>query len=241
MKYYRQLATDIRSPDGLEPPDFKILMKNKILSQLIYFFVRILNSTYRYEFVGLEHKKIAQQALPNKTFIYALWHQNLIGAIFSHIGEQFTMVISESKDGELVAVTCQKFGHLPARGSSTRGGKKALIEIVKNVKHGVMGALSVDGPKGPSHFVKPGVIEIARLAECPILPLSPYAKKFWIFKKSWDQFRVPLPFTKIIVVIGEPIWVDKNASREQYENIALKVGDAINNGEKVAEAIFSKD
>ncbi|MBC7428241.1 MAG: lysophospholipid acyltransferase family protein [Bacteriovorax sp.] len=215
-------------------------MQIKILAQLIYFFVRILNFTYRYEFVGLDHKKKAKDTLPNKTFVYALWHQNLVGSIFSHIGERFTMVISESKDGELVAVTCEKFGHIPSRGSSTRGGKKALIEIVKTVKSGVPGALSVDGPKGPAKIVKPGVIEIARLADCPILPLSPYAKSFWFFEKSWDQFRVPMPFTKIVVVIGEPIYIDKTLDRDQYEDIAHKVGDAINKGEEVAKSILFK-
>lgn len=211
-------------------------MQTKILAQVIYFFIRILNLTYRYEFVGLDHKKKAKETLPNKTFVYALWHQNLVGAIFSHIGERFTMVISESSDGELVAITCEKFGHIPARGSSTRGGKKALIEIVKNVRRGIPGALSVDGPKGPAKQVKPGVIEIARLAECPILPLSPYAKSFWTFEKSWDQFRVPKPFTKIVVVIGEPIYVDANLEKEKFENVANLITESIDRGEETAKS-----
>ncbi len=210
-------------------------MKIKIIAQLVYFFMRVLNLTYRYEFIGLERRKRAMDAHPTRTYVYALWHQNLIGAIFSHIGTQFTMVISESKDGELVAVTCEKFGHIPARGSSTRGGKKALIEIVKTVKRGVPGALTVDGPKGPAKVVKPGVIEIARLADCAVIPLSPYAKDFWFFKKSWDQFRIPKPFTKIVVVIGEPIYLPEGASREAFDDIAAQVGDAINQGEIIAK------
>lgn len=211
-------------------------MRTKIIAQLIYYIVRVLNLTYRYEFIGLENKRKAQAAHPQKTYTYALWHQNLIGAIFSHIGEHFTMVISESKDGELVAVTCEKFGHRPARGSSTRGGKKALIEIVKTMKKGFPGALTVDGPKGPPHFVKPGVIEIARLCHCAILPLSPYAKNAWVIKKSWDQFRIPKPFTKIIVVIGEPIYISDEISREQYADIAKIVGEKIELGEEIAKA-----
>ncbi len=216
-------------------------MKVKILAQIIYYLIRILNLTYRYEFIGLENKKRAKDFHPNKTFVYALWHQNLIGAIFSHIGEQFTMVISESKDGELVAVTCEKFGHIPARGSSTRGGKRALIEIVKTVKRGVPGALTVDGPKGPAHVVKPGVIEIARLAQCALLPLSPYAEKYWYFKKSWDQFRIPKPFTKIVVVIGEPVFIGEDVSREAFEEVAVKVGNLITQGEETAKAHLSKN
>lgn len=209
-------------------------MLTKIIAQLIYYIIRVLHLTYRYEFVGLENKEKARALHPNKTFAYALWHQNLIGAIFSHIGEKFTMVISESKDGELVAVTCEKFGHKPARGSSTRGGKKALMEIVRNMNKGFPGALTVDGPKGPAHVAKPGIIEIARLCHCAILPLSPYASNNWVFKKSWDQFRIPKPFSKIIVVIGEPIMIDENISREQFDTIAFELGKKIEQGEQIA-------
>lgn len=215
-------------------------MLTKIIAQILYYLIRILNLTYRYEFIGLENKQKAKDLSPHKTFAYALWHQNLIGAIFSHIGEHFTMVISESKDGELVAVTCEKFGHRPARGSSTRGGKKALIEIVKNMKKGFPGALSVDGPKGPPHVVKAGVIEIARLCHSAIVPLSPYAQSAWVTKKSWDQFRIPKPFTKIVVVIGEPIMIDEHASREQFEDIAKLVAEKIELGEEIAKNHLAK-
>ena len=211
-------------------------MLTKILAQLIYYSIRLLNLTYRYEFLGLENKQKAQSAHPQKTFAYAVWHQNLIGAIFSHIGEKFTMVISESKDGELVAVTCAKFGHRPARGSSTRGGKKAMIEIVRTMKQGFPGALTVDGPKGPPHIVKPGIIEIARLCSCAILPLSVYAKSSWVFKKSWDQFRVPKPFTKIIVVIGEPIYIGNDITRIQFDDIANSIALKLELGEEIAKA-----
>lgn len=211
-------------------------MLTKIIAQLIYYFIRLFNFTYRYEFIGLDNKQKAKDYSPQKTFAYALWHQNLIGAIFSHIGERFTMVISESKDGELVAVTCEKFGHKPARGSSTRGGKKAMIEIVKNMKKGYPGALTVDGPKGPPHVVKPGIIEIARLCHCAILPLSPYAEKAWVTQKSWDQFRIPKPFSKIVVVIGEPIFIPSEVPREEFERMAKLVAEKIEQGEERAKA-----
>lgn len=209
-------------------------MKIKIISLFIYYLIRLLNLTYRYRFIGLENKLQAKAMSPNGTFIYAVWHQNLIGAILSHIGEKFTMIISESKDGELVAVTCEKFGHQPARGSSTRGGKRALIEIVKKIKNGFPAAISVDGPKGPAKIVKPGIIEVARLAQCPVLPLSAYPTKYWSFRKSWDQFRVPKPFTTIIIVIGKPIVVDDKISRESFDDLALEVGKKICEGEEVA-------
>lgn len=210
-------------------------MKAKIISNLVYFFVRILNLTYRYEFIGLENKEAARKAHPKRAFVFATWHQNLISGILAHGDEPYTMIVSESKDGELVSVTCERFGHKPARGSSTRGGKKALIEMVKNVKNGYPGAITVDGPKGPPHVAKPGVVEVARLAQCAILPMSPYARDFWVLKKSWDQFRIPKPFTKVVIAIGEPIFVTDEITKERFDEVAQHVAYLLIKGEEIAK------
>ena len=101
------------------------------------------------------------------------------------------------------------------------------------MKKGFPGALTVDGPKGPAHVVKPGIIEIARLCQCAILPLSPYAEKSWVFLKSWDQFRIPKPFTRIIVVIGEPIYISEDIERESFEAVATKLENLIELGEEI--------
>jgi lysophospholipid acyltransferase (LPLAT)-like uncharacterized protein len=211
-------------------------MKDKIISQIIYYFIRLLNFTYRYQFVDLENKVEARKMNPKGAFVFAIWHQNLIPGILAHSDEQYTMIISESKDGELVAVTCEKLGHKPSRGSSTRGGKKALIEMVKNVKSGIPGALTVDGPKGPAQIVKPGVVELARLAQCAIVPMSPYPKSFWVIKKSWDQFRIPKPFTKIVIAIGEPTFIDEDITKEKFDVVAIRIGDLLRKGEEIAKS-----
>ena len=188
--------------------------------------------------MGLENKEEARKLHPKRSFVFAVWHQNLIPSILAHSDEKYTMIVSESKDGELVAVTCEKFGHQPARGSSTRGGKKALLEMVRNVKNGIPGALTVDGPKGPPQIVKPGVIELARLAKCAILPMSPYPEKFWVLKKSWDQFRIPKPFSTIVIVIGEPVVLSEEISKDNYEVVAIHIGDLLRRGEEIAKAEF---
>lgn len=211
-------------------------MKEKIISQIIYYFIRLLNFTYRYQFVDLENKVEARKMHPKGAFVFAIWHQNLIPGILAHSDEQYTMIISESKDGELVAVTCEKLGHKPSRGSSTRGGKKALIEMVKNVKSGIPGALTVDGPKGPPQIVKPGVVELARLAQCAIVPMSPYPEKFWVIKKSWDQFRIPKPFTRIVIAIGEPTFIDEDITKEKFDVVAIRIGDLLRKGEEIAKS-----
>ena len=211
----------------------------QIFAHILNILVRLLNFTYRYQFVGLENKTRAIESNPNKTFVYSVWHNNLVALILSHIGQPFTMVISESKDGELVAVTCEKFGYKPSRGSSTRGGKKALIEIIKNVRAGLYGAMAVDGPKGPVYEVKPGIIEIARQCGCPILPTSSYSNSMWVFEKSWDKFRLPKPFSKIIIVIGEPIFVAPNVSREEFQDIQKIVAQKMFEGEEIAKSLLN--
>ena len=213
-------------------------MKTKLISYLIYYFIRLINLTYRYEFVGLDNKKKARALHPKGAFVFAIWHQNLIPGILAHGDEQYTMIISESKYGEIVAVTCEKLGHKPSRGSSTRGGKKALIEMVKNVKSGIPGALTVDGPKGPPHVVKPGVIELARLAQCAILPMSPYTNRFWVIKKSWDQFRIPKPFSRVVIALGEPFFVDESITKENFDQVALDIAKRLHEGEVIAKSHF---
>lgn len=212
-------------------------MKNKLISLFAYFFIRLLNLTYRYKYVGRENLEIAKKKSPYNSYVYAIWHQNLIGGILSHSlkGQKYTMIISESKDGELVAVTCEKFGHVPARGSSTRGGKRALVELVKNLKNGIPAALTVDGPKGPSKVVKFGVIEAAKLSDNCIVPFTAYPTKYWTLTKSWDQFRVPKPFCKMVVVIGEPIEVSPTIEKEEYEQFSLHIAEKINQLEEQAK------
>lgn len=200
-------------------------MKMTVLTNLIYYFMRLLDLTYRYEYIDQNGQKNGDKTRP-QFFIYALWHQNIIAAILAHRGlkEQFTMIVSESGDGEFVAQACIKFGHQPVRGSSSKGGKRAMLEMIRNVKNGLKGVITVDGPRGPRHTVKYGIIEIAKHAEVAIVPMCPYPAKFWTFSKSWDLFRVPKPFTKITVVFGNPILIPKDSeiSTDEYAQIVAR-------------------
>ncbi len=211
-------------------------MLQKIIAQLLYSVIRLLHFSYRYEWIDQKNKDQAVASNEKGVYVYAVWHQNFIGSTFVHIGQKFTMIVSGSKDGELVATACKKMGYSPVRGSSTRGGKEAMFEMVKKIKNGFPGAITVDGPKGPVHVVKPGIVEIARLAKCPILPLSSYPVKYWSFEKSWDKFRVPKPFTKIYLVVGEPIFVPENISETEFEKIRVDIANAINLGEDKAKS-----
>lgn len=209
-------------------------MKMNILTSLIYYFMRLLDLTYRYEYIDENGQTGVLKRRPSQ-LVYALWHQNVIAAVLAHfkLKEYFTMIVSESEDGEFAAQTCIKFGHSPVRGSSSKGGKRAMLEMIKNIQAGFSGAITVDGPRGPRFKVKFGIIEIARHAEIAIVPLCPYPSNYWFFKKSWDQFRIPKPFTKITVVFGDPIYIPKD-SETTIEEFSKIVAQKISSLEEIA-------
>jgi len=174
-----------------------------MLNRIIYFIVRLFHLTYRFRFQNPE-------ALPEKGYILAIWHQNLFQGILAQTGKEYVVIVSRSKDAAPVAYTCKKLGHKVALGSSRsrdgrdKGGKQASEEMVQILKEKVPGAVTVDGPKGPPKKVKPGIIAMAKKADIPIIPYAPIARSYWEFK-SWDKFRLPKPFSIIDVHYGKPI------------------------------------
>lgn len=178
-------------------------MKTKVLAFITHLFIRLLSFTYRFEFKGKEN-------LSESNYVLSVWHQNLVATILAHTGTPYVCVVSPSKDGELVAVTLNMLGHQCARGSSSRGGKKAMDEMIRMIDEGFPGAITIDGPRGPAKQPKKGIFEIARATGASIIPVAAIPVSYWSFKKSWDQFRLPKPFSRILVQYGEPMQVDKN-------------------------------
>ena len=184
----------------------------KVLSFLIYGLVRFFYLTYRFRFVGMENLKKAKELSPSKGYLLGIWHQNLFQGILAQTGLKYVVIVSRSKDAEPVAFTCRNFGHIVKRGSSRnkagvdKGGKAAMEEMVDVLKEGIPGAVTVDGPKGPAREVKPGIIAMAKKSGTVLVPYLPIAQSYWSFN-SWDKFRLPKPFSKIIVYYGEPIQI----------------------------------
>ena len=204
----------------------------KILTWLLYFFIRLISITYRIKFHP-DVDKYLEKTLKNGRFYYvfALWHQNIIGAVFSHMKRKHGILVSPSKDGEYVAVVCEKLGHYPFRGSSRNRGRKGLQELIEQMqKKTISACITVDGPTGPKHEVKIGAVEIARQTQTPLIALCPIAKKYWSFN-SWDQFRLPKPFSEIMVVYGPPRFVKDKNNKE----ICHLLKQDLQTGEKTAK------
>ena len=204
--------------------------------------VRIISATYRVKMINPE---IEKNVLENGQIpIYGSWHQRFFpGIIFFARRKPISIMISRSKDGEIVSNIVQLLGWSPVRGSSSKGGSHALRKIKKLVLKGYKVAHIVDGPRGPLGVVKPGLLLIAQATGMPIIPTITSAEKKWIFN-SWDRFMVPKPFSRVIIRFSEEVNIprklppsDFEAKRSQIENTFKKLyneTDAIwSNADKV--------
>ncbi len=157
---------------------------------------------------------------PQGQFIVAFWHNRLFYMPFStrqnilRKGHDILAMVSPSKDGELTTRIVANWGAYVTRGSSSRKGANALREILRYVKLHFHPLIIPDGPRGPCHEVKEGIVLLARLSGLPVLPLCYAAKKKWTFGKSWDHFSIPKPFSPIAIEYGEPIFISKDMDIE---------------------------
>jgi hypothetical protein len=158
--------------------------------------------------------------------IYCLWHNRLLLCMDVYLeqtqqrslGKGLAALISASKDGAFLAAILERFGVQPVRGSSSRRGPQALLELTSWAERGYDLAITPDGPRGPRYVVQEGVMSLAQLTGLPIIPFGFYAHRK-IRLKSWDGFQIPLPFSRIDLNLGKPIHVPREATDAQWEEI----------------------
>ncbi|MGE4298549.1 MAG: lysophospholipid acyltransferase family protein [Desulfovibrionaceae bacterium] len=145
-------------------------------------------------------------AAQGRKLVFALWHDELF-ACFSAKPKDISLVavVSSSADGELLAGPLERQGVRCARGSSSKGGLKAMREIMKIMEAtGRHGVITVDGPRGPRHQAKEGALYLAHKSGAAIVPVRSFMARRYVFRKAWDQFQLPLPFSRVRVVFGDP-------------------------------------
>ena len=145
--------------------------------------------------------------------LFALWHGRMFLSIQAHRHEGIVTMASRSKDGEIIARWLERNGYAVVRGSSSRGGSEALREMVRRVRAGATAALTVDGPTGPPRVVQPGIVHLARLTGAWILPIT-FSSDSPRFLASWDRYLAPLPFSKNVVLYGEPFPIGAETADE---------------------------
>jgi lysophospholipid acyltransferase (LPLAT)-like uncharacterized protein len=177
-------------------------LRNHVLPPLIAVFYWLWSRTWRLRI--LEDSAFIDEKSKNPV-AFAHWHGDEMVVLC--LGPQYrcAAMTSTSSDGELMTRVLRLFGFGISRGSSTRGGARALVGMVRLVKGGYNATVAVDGPKGPRHKVKPGIWHLAKHAGIKIIPTGVAKQRAFVFEKSWNKTYLPLPFTKVVVRFGSPL------------------------------------
>ena len=180
-----------------------------VRAYLLLIKIRVVN-----EEISLQHLKSGQK------MIVAIWHQRILvvtGYARRFGGYKPSVMISRSRDGEMIAKVYSRFNFRPIRGSSSRGGKEALANMVEDLVHHQLAVHILDGPRGPRAVVKPGLIVMAQLSGVPIVPVYISVNRAWVLD-SWDSFIVPKPFSTVVIRWDSPIYVPESMDSEVFEN-----------------------
>jgi lysophospholipid acyltransferase (LPLAT)-like uncharacterized protein len=177
-------------------------------------FLHMLARTWRIRVVNGDYVRDLRRA--GHTFIFALWHGQLLPLLWHHREEGVLVLISEHRDGELVARAAQSLGYGLIRGSSTRGAERALISLVRELQAGHEVAITPDGPRGPAATFASGALVAAQRSGSFILPVAASADRAWRLR-SWDRFMIPKPFARVTVAYGAPAKVLAKTSRAAAE------------------------
>jgi lysophospholipid acyltransferase (LPLAT)-like uncharacterized protein len=199
--------------------------------------IKIISWTYKIRVMNLDIEKdiLKRGHIP----IYASWHQRFFpGIVFFATRKPISIMISQSRDGELISKIVNVLGWHPVRGSSSKGGGQALKDIKKLVRRGYKIAHIVDGPRGPLGVIKPGLLVIAQASGMPIVPTITSAEKKWVFN-SWDRFMVPKPFSRVIIRFSDEIHIPRKLQGDDFEEKRLSIEETLKKLYVETDAIWS--
>jgi lysophospholipid acyltransferase (LPLAT)-like uncharacterized protein len=194
---------------------FKQRVMIRVAGFALYWLIRVIGATLRFEVKGKENHH------ENKPLVYCFWHNRIPIATYFWRNRGIVVMSSRSFDSEYIARFIQRFGYGAARGSSTRGGKAALIQMIRAVRAGKSAAFTVDGPRGPMYEAKPGAVLLAAKSNAALLPFSISLNRYWQLP-SWDKIQIPKPFARVVVVIGKQIQVEDDATTHEAKHQELQ-------------------
>jgi len=185
--------------------------------------IAALGSSLKWRVEGLNHLAFEGQG---RRPIMAFWHGRVLTATYYFRNRGIVVMISENFDGEWIARIVENFGYGTSRGSTSRGGQRALLQLKREMADGRPAGFAVDGPRGPARRVQPGVVWLAKLTGNPVVPFHLEASRFWSLG-SWDRTQIPKPFSTVALVVGEPIDVVSDIDEAGIEGKRLEVEQAL--------------
>jgi lysophospholipid acyltransferase (LPLAT)-like uncharacterized protein len=220
----RNKSEEVYKPAPLSAYTFKERCLIRLADLAFYALITLLGKTLRYETENWENFDKAHQE--GRIPIYVFWHNRIFAGTYFFRNRGIVVITSQSFDGEYIARFIRRFGYGAVRGSSTRGGVAALVELIRVMRGGLPAAFSIDGPRGPKYVAKSGACLLAKKTGNPMMPFVVETKDFWEVK-SWDRLQIPKPFSRARVFIAEPIFVSKEADDAEIENKRLELQKAL--------------
>jgi lysophospholipid acyltransferase (LPLAT)-like uncharacterized protein len=172
--------------------------------------------------------------------VYVSWHQRMSYHLPHFGSSHVTVMISQSRDGEYAARVAKWLGLKSVRGSSTRGGLGALKELVQRIRDGEIGGMLADGPLGPARVAKIGSFVIARDAEVPLIGVLWGADRCWVMN-SWDRGLIPKPFSRVVFLYSEPIWIPRGTRGKELEAYRKLLEERLNQGARWCDEQFGPE
>lgn len=208
-----------------------------------YFAVLLIGRSLRWEIRGWENFEAAERS--GRSLVYAFWHAEIFAATWFWRQRGIVVMTSQNFDGEYIGRIIQLHGYGASRGSSSRGGMRALVEMVRLVRKGRPAAFTVDGPRGPRHVAKPGVMLLAKATGAPIVCFHIVPARAWAFRRSWDRTEIPKPFSRAAIFIAPPILVSADASEAEQsrklEQVQATLSALVKQGEEWKRQHLSAD
>ena len=195
-----------------------------LISILGYRLVQLLGSTLRWKTDGLEYFDaiVAGGHQP----VMAFWHGRILPATYYFRRRGIVVITSENFDGEWIAGIIERFGYGTARGSTSRGALKALLQLTRDMAAGKPAGFTVDGPRGPAQVAQAGAVWLAKATGNPVVPFHLEADRHWTLN-SWDRTQIPKPRATIALVVGEPFNVERDADERGIEAARQLLGDRL--------------
>jgi lysophospholipid acyltransferase (LPLAT)-like uncharacterized protein len=187
----------------------------RLISSAGYPLIAALASTFRWRAEGAEHYQRVTDS--GRRPIMAFWHGRILPATVYFRRRGIVVITSENFDGQWIAGIIERFGYGTARGSSSRGAVKALVQLKRDMAAGKPAAFTLDGPRGPAKVAQPGAVWLAKATGNPIIPFHIESDRHWT-AKSWDRTQIPKPWSNVAIAIGDPIEVSPDASEAVLEN-----------------------
>jgi lysophospholipid acyltransferase (LPLAT)-like uncharacterized protein len=209
-----------------------------IIAWVVWAVIRVIGPTIRFEVLGgrIVGRDYRPELPPN---VYAFWHRCIIAGTWYFRNRNAVLLNTTNFDGQWTRRVIERLGYQTAQGSSTRGGLRGLAVMAQRLDEGVDAAFTIDGPRGPRYFAKPGPVMLARRSGRPIILFHIGLERAWTLKKTWDLFQIPKPYTRAVLFIAPPLEVSEDTDRDGLEQKHQEMQKILERLRDVAEGWFS--